>query len=119
MSIDNETFGTQIKSQFIKRMVNEFIDIIIMIHFQNTPFSGYDVLLYAKKHLEISLSPGNVYSAIYAMEQNGLIKVDSKTDKRTTFKVTEKGKTAVEVLTNPQEIADFMAKIIEGKPLRH
>jgi DNA-binding PadR family transcriptional regulator len=117
MSSDNDAFRTQIRNQFVKRLVNEFIDVIIMSHFQSNPFSGYDVLLFAKIHLEIPLSPGNVYSTIYAMEQKGLLRVLSKNSRRTTFGVTEKGKEAAEVLTDPSEMQGFISKIMQGGPL--
>ena len=84
--------------------------MIILTNFQNDPFSGYDVLLFIQRQFNIDLSPGTVYSTIYAMERKELITIVSTRGKR-TYKITEKGKITANILTTPDEIQAYVTKL--------
>lgn len=38
------------------------------------PLSGYDVIMFVHKKFGILLSSGTVYSVLYSMERNGLVR---------------------------------------------
>ncbi len=107
---DNETFENEIRSNFIQRLVKCFLDIIILAHFQQVPFSGYDVLQYLQKEFGLCVSSGTVYSIIYGMERKKLIEALSEKGKR-IFKVTEKGKSVANVVASSDEMITFVEKL--------
>ncbi len=102
--------GDETKKEFIKRLFACFLDVIIIAHFQQEPFSGYDVLQFAHKKLEILLSPGTIYSTLYNMERGNLIVGFNGPNKR-IYKVTEKGLHMAELASSPQELSAFFAAV--------
>lgn len=100
----------EIKRRFIERLVSNFLDVIILRHFRNNSFSGYDVILFIREQFDLLLSPGTVYFKLYSMERKGLIEGISASRKR-VYKVTELGKLVADVTTSSNEIKKFMAKI--------
>jgi DNA-binding PadR family transcriptional regulator len=98
------------KEQLIKRLVSSVLDIIIVMHFKQEPFSGYDVIQFVHKQLNVLLSPGTIYSTLYAMERDDLL-VTFMVPNRRMFKATEKGLRLPKLLSSPDEIAAFLAKV--------
>ena len=79
-----------IRSNFIKRLVHSLLDVILLAHFEQDPFSGYDATQYLHRDLNVLISPGTVYSTLYSMERHGLLESSGGTNK-TLFKATAKG----------------------------
>jgi DNA-binding PadR family transcriptional regulator len=102
----------KIKEQFLKRLVSKFLDIIIISHFQEEQFSGYDVTEFIHKRLNILLSPGTIYSALYTMQREGLLESFQVPNKR-VFKATEKGLQIRKLLRSPEEMAAFITNIMK------
>jgi DNA-binding PadR family transcriptional regulator len=94
------------------RVIKEFLDIIILFELkQHTELSGYDMAMLQKQKFGISLSPGTVYSTLYAVERRGLIAPHVAT-KKTTYVLTEAGEKALEnFYQNNFELLDFMKKV--------
>lgn len=94
------------------RVIKEFLDIIILFELkEKTELSGYDLAMLQKQKFGISLSPGTVYSTLYAVERRGLISphVNSR---KTTYVLTEAGEKALESLHQSGfELLDFMKKV--------
>lgn len=103
----------KIKRRFVERVIASFLDVIIMAHFKDRPFSGYDVLVFIQKQFGLLLSPGTVYSKLYSMEREGLIKPVAKRGRKRVYRVTELGKLTVEVTTSMNEIKAFFSKMFE------
>ena len=59
---------------------------------------GYDVLGFIHKEFNTLLSSGTVYSFLYSLERDGLIKGASGRRKR-VYVLTEKGKNKIETLS--------------------
>ncbi|MEM2338234.1 MAG: helix-turn-helix transcriptional regulator [Candidatus Bathyarchaeia archaeon] len=106
--------ASKIKKKFIERIIISFLDIVIMAHFKDRAFSGYDVLVFVQKQFGLLLSPGTVYSRLYSMEREGLIKLVVKKGRKRVYRVTELGKMMVDVTTSMDEMKFFIAKIFEG-----
>ncbi|MEM3730445.1 MAG: helix-turn-helix transcriptional regulator [Candidatus Bathyarchaeia archaeon] len=112
MSDKNEKLIFEIKRKFIERLVSNFLDVIVLRHFRDDTFSGYDVLLFIQDRFNLFLSPGSVYFKLYSMEREGLIEAVSTSRKR-VYRVTELGKLVADVTTSSNEIKNFIAKIMK------
>ncbi len=96
-----------IRKAFTKRLITNFLDITVIAHFSDKPFSGYDVLTFLKSEFDVKLSSGTVYSTLYAMERQGLIEGFDSESKR-MYKVTERGKITATVVTSFEGTREFM-----------
>jgi len=50
------------------------MDIIILAELRNEPMSGYDVISFIHNKFHLLVSSGTVYSLLYSLERNDLIK---------------------------------------------
>ncbi len=97
----------EIKSKMLKESLNF---IILKELSKRLGLSGYDIIDYIYTKFSVSISPGTVYSTLYAIERKGLIY--GETDgRKTIYKLTEKGKLVVETLRTYQ---DELAKVCEN-----
>lgn len=91
------------------RIVKEFLDIIILCELkEHGELSGYDIALKQKQKFGINLSPGTIYSTLYAVERRGLIspRIDGK---KTTYVMTAAGEKALNSLRLCSlELVDFI-----------
>lgn len=101
-----------IKSEFIKKLICNFLDIIMIAHFQQKAFSGYDVIQFVNRRFGILLSSGTVYYTLYAMEREKLLESYCVFNKR-VFKATEKGSHRTQLLMDPKEMGTFFANIMK------
>lgn len=104
---------SRMKREFIERIVTSFLDVIVMAHFRDKSFSGYDVLTFVQKQYGLLLSPGTVYSRLYSMERDGLIKLVARRGKKRVYRLTDLGRLMVDVATSMDEIKAFITKIFE------
>ncbi|MEM2779723.1 MAG: helix-turn-helix transcriptional regulator [Candidatus Bathyarchaeia archaeon] len=114
-NVVNGSHISEIKRKFVERIVADFLDIIIMAQFIDRSFSGYDVLVFIQKQFNLLLSPGTVYSKLYSMEREGLVKLVAKRGRKRIYRVTDLGKLTVEVTTSADEIKAFFARIFEQR----
>ena len=103
---------SQIRRKFIERTIASFLDILVMTHFQNDSFSGYDAVQFIQARFGVLLSPGKVYSTIYAMERKMLV-VGSSADGKRIYKITKIGKLTLDTVTASDEIEVLMANIMK------
>ncbi len=115
METNNEALKKQLKQEFIERLMTRFLDIAIMIRFQNEPFSNYDAHMFVQNDFGLRVSSDTVHSTIYAMERKKLVSGLNMSGKR-VYRLTDKGKMTVEIATAPEEMAAFMKRLI-GKTL--
>jgi len=74
--------------------------------------SGYDIIGLIHKRFGILVSSGTVYSLLYSLERNGLIKGVQNRRKR-VYTLTEKGKQNIEILTKAnEEIQSFLRNML-------
>ncbi|MCW3995295.1 MAG: PadR family transcriptional regulator [Candidatus Bathyarchaeota archaeon] len=103
----------RIKKKFIDRLIKNFLDIIILAHFRDKVFSGYDVMVYVNREFGSLLSSGTVYSHMYALERQRLIELVGGNERKHVYRLTDRGKLTAEVLTAGKEIQEFMKKIAD------
>jgi len=56
-----------------RRMVKEFLDLIILSILSKNPYSGYEIIRHIFSEYNILLSSGTVYSTLYALERDKLL----------------------------------------------
>jgi DNA-binding PadR family transcriptional regulator len=103
----------EIRKTLTKRVVTNFLDLIVIAHFSDKEFSGPDVLAFVRNRYDITLSSGTTYSALYSMERANLIDGLDTRGKR-TYKVSEKGKHTLEVAIN-FELTKTLLSILSEK----
>jgi DNA-binding PadR family transcriptional regulator len=108
--LDENALTQQIKKEFINRLIINLLDIIIMAHFQDQPFSGYDVVQFIYREFGLQISPGTVYSTLYSIERKMLI-TGTNIGRKRIFKVTHEGKLTVKAFTDPKEMEIFIKRI--------
>ena len=111
MTPDEQTLRIQIKEAFIEKLVSCFLEILVIAGFRDDSFSGYDALRFINEHFGILLSPGRMYSTLYAMERKKLVEGSYEKGKR-MHKVTDFGKLTLDVVTSSDEIQAFVAKVL-------
>ncbi len=81
--------------QLQKRTLKNFMDILILSELKKAPMSGYDVITSIFDKFNFLPSSGSVYSLLYALEREGLIKGGWNGRKR-IYNITSRGIEIVE-----------------------
>ncbi|MFZ0966597.1 MAG: PadR family transcriptional regulator, partial [Candidatus Bathyarchaeia archaeon] len=85
-----------------------------LLKLRNGSFSGYDIISYIHKRFDMLISSGTVYSCLYHLERDGLIKGELVQRKR-VYTLTEKGsETAKTLLTMRDKILGLVLNIVMG-----
>jgi DNA-binding PadR family transcriptional regulator len=107
------------------RFLKEFMDVMIMVKMREGEASGYDVITYFHQKFDFLVSPGTVYSVLYSMERDGLIKARS-IDRKRVYALTPKGEATVKVVRESNEVLERLfagllkssnARVVEAKQL--
>jgi DNA-binding PadR family transcriptional regulator len=92
------------------RIVAAYLDGIILCQLKNSYLSGYDLLKIVNKKLNVTLSPGTMYSALYYLGRQGFICCTSNEKKR-VYQLTDDGKKAVDVISDSRQLKDFLLRV--------
>lgn len=71
-------------------MVKSSIDVLILAELKNSSMSSYDAISFIHKNFGVLLSSGTIYSHIYSLERDGLVK-GYFDEKKRIYDITEKG----------------------------
>jgi len=105
------TSHSKLVEKLRKRVIQNFMDILILTEMKKGSLSGYDVIALLHRRFGILLSSGTVYSLLYSLERDGLIKGVWNQRKR-VYALTEKGEQNMQVITKAnQEIQNFLKNI--------
>ncbi len=110
--------GRSLESEVLKkmhrRMVKSFMDILILAELRNNPLSGYDVIAHIHNKFGILVSSGTVYSLLYSLERDNLIRGIWAKRKR-VYELTEKGERDIEAILNANDqIKSLMTTLLTG-----
>lgn len=98
-----------------KRIVRDFLDVLVLAELQKGPMSGYDVIGFVHDKHRLLISSGTVYSVMYSLERNGLIS-GVWTQRKRVYKLTEGGeKTIMKVMTAKDPIAFLVSSLLRLK----
>lgn len=95
-----------------RRVIKSFMDILILAELQNGSMSGYDTIAYVHNKFGILVSSGTVYSLLYSLERDGLVKGTWAKRKR-VYELTEKGEKTIDVILNADDkIKGFITSLL-------
>jgi len=94
-----------------KRAIKNFMDVLILTQIKKRSLSGYDIIAHIHAKYGILLSSGTVYSLLYSLERQGLIRgVWSK--RKRIYELTERGEQNIRaVMKANEEIQNFLRNI--------
>lgn len=94
-----------------KRVIQNFMDILILTEMKKSSISGYDVIALLHRKFGILVSSGTVYSLLYSLERDGMIRGIWNQRKR-VYELSEKGEQNIKVITKAnEEIQNFLKNI--------
>jgi len=106
--LESDSLPMKIAEKLQRRVIKSFMDILILAELKKGSLSGYDIIGLIHKKFGILVSSGTVYSLLYSLERNGLIKGIWNQRKR-VYILTEKGEQNTKVITNAnEEIQNFL-----------
>ena len=77
-----------------RRIVRNFLDVLILAEMRKGPLSGYDVMTFVHDRFRFLVSSGTIYSVLYSLERNGLIS-GASTQRKRMYRLTDKGKETI------------------------
>jgi len=105
---------SEILMKMNRRIVRIFLDVLILLKLRNAPLSGYDIISYIHKRFDMLISSGTVYSRLYHLERDGLIKGELVQRKR-VYTLAEKGRETVKtILGMKDKISGLVLNIVMG-----
>ena len=103
--------SSKILEKLRRRAVQNFMDILILTEINKDSLSGYDVMGLIHQKFNILVSSGTVYSLLYSLEREGLIKGVWNKRKR-VYSLTEKGEQNINIINRAnEEIQHFLRNI--------
>jgi len=90
---------TKVTKQMHRRVIKSFLDVLILAELRKHVMSGYDIIGFIHNKFRLLVSSGTVYSLLYSMERDGLIKGRWNQRKR-VYMLTEKGEETIKVILN-------------------
>ncbi|MFB3890097.1 MAG: PadR family transcriptional regulator [Candidatus Bathyarchaeia archaeon] len=97
-----EKADAEVIKKLNERIIKNFLDIIIMAELRNGALSGYDIISYVHSKYHLLVSSGTIYSLLYSIERNGLIK-GVWSERKRTYQLTEKGERSIETMLGANE----------------
>ncbi|MFQ6081259.1 MAG: PadR family transcriptional regulator [Candidatus Bathyarchaeia archaeon] len=94
----------EILNEMHERLVKSFLDMIVLakLRRRDSPMSGYDVVTLIHKKFRMLVSSGTVYSLLYSMERDGLIRGRWSQRKR-VYTLTERGEKKIKAILEAKE----------------
>lgn len=91
------TMESEILGKINDRIVQDFLDLVILLEMRNRPLDNFDVVNFAQRRFNISLSSDAVHSHFNSLESDGLVKAETTSGKK-IYTLTDRGKETVNVL---------------------
>jgi DNA-binding PadR family transcriptional regulator len=92
----------EILREMQERILKGFLDILVLSKLRKEPKSGYDIITFIHKRFNILPSSGTVYSTLYLLERDGLIKGGLTQGKR-VYTLTDKGVNTIRTVLASRE----------------
>ena len=91
------------------RIIKNFLDVLILTELRKNVISGYDIIGLVHNKFRVLVSSGTVYSLLYSMEREGLIK-GSWNQRKRVYILTEKGEETIEAILNANNEIQSLVK---------
>jgi len=103
--------GRKTVEKLRNRVIKNFLDILVLTEMKDNQLSGYDVIGLIHKRYDILVSSGTVYSLLYSLEREGIIKGVQNQRKR-VYELTEKGEQSLgDIMRVNGDIQNLLKKI--------
>jgi len=103
--------SSEIVEKLQKRIFHDFMDILILAEMKKGSLSGYDVIGLFHNKFGILVSSGTVYSLLYSLERDGLIKGVWNNRKR-VYELSDRGEQNIEVITKANDaVQNFLRNL--------
>lgn len=105
--------NTKISTEIGERILKNFMDLLILKELRHdAKISGYDIIVLIHRKFHLLLSPGSVYSVLYAMERKGLVEGIITSQKR-VYKLSKKGEEEIQnILRNRDKIHLLLESVL-------
>jgi len=109
----------EIVNAIYERFLKEFMDFLILAKIREGEKSGYDIITYFHRKSNLLVSPGTMYSILYSMERDGLIKA-TRRGRKSIYCLTQKGEATIRTINESSEVLEsFFSNLLgNGKRLQ-
>jgi len=90
-------FVSELSIKLHERLIREFLDFLLLIELKKQSMSGYSALSHIHKKYDYLVSSGTVYSLLYSLEREEIIKGSMNGQKR-VFELTTKGEKMIDTI---------------------
>lgn len=90
-----------------KRIIKNFLDVLVLAELRNDSMSGYDVIAYIHNKFRILVSSGTIYSMLYALERDGLI-CGTWNERKRVYTLTEKGEETTKAIMGANDKIQYL-----------
>jgi len=90
-----------------RRIIKNFLDVLVLAELRNGPLSGYDVIAFIHNKFRLLVSSGTVYSLLYSLERDGLI-AGSWSQRKRVYKLTDKGEEMIKAIMNANDRIQYL-----------
>ena len=106
---------SEILNRMHDRIVQNFLDLAILLELRKRSLSNHDVIDFAHKKFQISLTSSTVSTHLSTLEKDGLITAEDSQGKR-VYALTERGKeTIAELLNMKDKILGLLLNLFVGE----
>lgn len=100
---------TKVIKKMHRRVIKSFLDVLILAELRKNVMSGYDIIGFIHNKFRMLVSSGTVYSLLYSMEREGLIKGRWNQRKR-VYMLTDKGEKTIKAILNANNEIQSLVK---------
>jgi DNA-binding PadR family transcriptional regulator len=94
-------------------LIKNFMNVSVLFRLDKASIGGYDVIKFFYEKYNLLFSPGTIYSCLYSLERNGLVKGIGNQNKR-IYKLTDKGRVMLNAFRNDkEELLKFISDILK------
>jgi len=102
---------TEILGRVHSRIFRALLDLLILMQLRNSAKSGRDIVRFVNTRFHVQLSSGTIYSVLYTLEKEDLVKSELRQQKR-FFELTDKGESITRAILNSyREISNYSASL--------
>jgi len=115
---DYRRFGEGLETSVVikkmhRRIIKNFLDVLVLAELRNGPLSGYDVIAYIHNKFHLLVSSGTVYSLLYSLERDRLI-TGAWSQRKRVYKLTDRGEETIRAIMNANDkIQYLMASLLK------
>ncbi|MGA2386679.1 MAG: PadR family transcriptional regulator [Candidatus Bathyarchaeia archaeon] len=107
LSLENRRLEERALKKAQEKIITAYLSGIILSRLKKEQSSGYDLLLELNKDLNLSVSPGTLYSNLYSLERQGLVECRAVGRKR-ICKLTLRGETVVQTIQESKKMRSIL-----------